>query len=464
MSGAAIWILPVVSLLGAIISALHYALRDYNVVRLQQLVAARGGSRSVDAILSDVPGHVLATGFLRSLLNVAITLCSVLLFGVLRPEADPNGGFATAIDWPGLALAFILASAIVYFLGIVLPMSVAEHAGERMICLFGGPLRVLHALLWPIRAFSFIDTGIKRLAGASHVTGEEQLQEEIISVVAEGEREGQIDEFERKMIESIVNFGETTVEEIMTPRTEIEGLELTDDIRQILGFIAERGHSRIPIYQGDLDHIVGILYAKDLIPFIGKDISSFRLKPILRRPVWVPETKPLTELLRELRSRKVHIAIALDEYGGTTGLVTFEDIFEVIVGDIQDEYEPSSDTNPAIDVNESDRSAEIEGRAYITDANAAIVSLGIAIPEGEEYDTVAGYVLATLGHIPVAGETIDADGFRISVIEAEPTRVTKVRIEARAVLEPEGSESEGAFDSADPADSDAPDRAGARTA
>lgn len=430
MTMTALWVLLVVAPLGSLLSSLHYALRDYNVVRLQAIVQTRGRSLLIEGILADVPGHVLATGFLRSLCNVATTVSAVLLFDVMRIVPAEEGGAATiALDPIGLLAGGLFACAIVYFFGIVLPMSIAEHAGERLLVGLAALLKLVHALAWPLRAISFIDTGVKRLVGAEHLTKEEQIQEEIISAVAEGEREGQLDENERGMIEAIVGFKNRTVEEIMTPRTEIEGLELTDDIARIQGYIKERGHSRIPVYQGDLDHIAGILYAKDLIQYLGTDPAQFRLKPILRRPVWVPESKPLTELMYELRARKVHLAIVLDEYGGTTGLVTFEDLLEEIVGEIQDEYEPATETPPMIEVNKESRHADIDARARIVDANEALEPLVVQIPEGEDYDTVGGFVLSRLGHIPVTGEGFETESLRITVLEAEPTRITQVRVE-----------------------------------
>ncbi len=459
MTAAALWALLVAAPLGTLISSLHYALRDYNVVRLQAIVEARGRSVLIEGILADVPGHVLATGFLRSILNVATTVSAVLLFGVFR-VVQTDAAAHIELSPPLLLAGGLFACAIVYFFGIVLPMSIAEHAGERLLCAFAALLRLAHALAWPLRAISFVDTAVKRLVGAEHLTKDEQFQEEIISAVAEGERGGQLDENERGMIESIVGFKDRTVEEIMTPRTQIEGLELTDNLEKIQKFIEEKGHSRIPVYEGDLDHISGVLYAKDLIKCLGTDPAKFRLKPILRRPVWVPATKPLTELLTELRMRKVHLAIVLDEYGGTTGLVTFEDLLEEIVGEIQDEYEVNDETLPIIEVNRDEHAAELDARARIFDANEALEPMLVRIPEGEDYDTVGGFVLSHLGHIPTAGESFETSSIRVLVLEAEPTRVIKVRIESIAPTSVEPAE----LDSMAEAAVEEPARATARPA
>jgi putative hemolysin len=428
--------------MGALISSLHYALQDFSLVKMKELTERHGGEKAVEAVLSDVDGQLLATGALRAILNILITVAVLLLFGAFHVEqALTAEGVerAVTVRFGWMAAAAGVAWVLIYTFGLVLPMSIAEHAGERLIRACAGFLRLIHLLAWPMRAASIIDVAVKRLAGVEHVSEAEEIEDEILSAVTEGEREGNLGETQREMIEAVVDLRSQRVEDVMTPRTEIEGLELTDDLEHIRKFIESAGHSRIPVYTGDLDHIVGVLYAKDLLRWLGRDAKDFKLKPILRRPVWVPETKPLTELLYELRARKVHMAIVLDEYGGTTGLVTFEDLLEAIVGEIQDEYEQQDESVPEIVVDAEARAADVEARAYIEDANKALAPLGIALPESEEYDTVGGWVLAMLGHIPVKDESFSAEGVDVTVLEAEPTRVARVRV---ALRPPETDEQE----------------------
>jgi magnesium and cobalt transporter len=240
------------------------------------------------------------------------------------------------------------------------------------------------------------------------------------------------------MIEAVVELRNRTVEEVMTPRTEIQGLELQDDLSASRDFIADVGHSRIPVYQGDLDHLVGILYAKDLLHFLGVEDKTFKMKDVLREPVFLPETKPINEALIDLRAQKIHLAIVLDEYGGTAGLITIEDILEEIVGEIQDEYEPEDDAAPAVDVHEQARSADVDARADLDDANAALKAIDVELEESEDYETVGGWAMSKLGHIPVSGETFTVNGCDIEVLEAEPTKIHRLRITAR----PEAEEGE----------------------
>ncbi|MEC9373790.1 MAG: hemolysin family protein, partial [Planctomycetota bacterium] len=309
---------------------------------------------------------------------------------------------------------------------------IADHAGHVVVHRCAGLVRLLFFLTWPFaRALAFIDLVIKRLAGVEDLTDEEELERELMSVVSEGEEEGALDENERQMIEAVVEFRSTTVDQIMTPRTEVEGFELTNDLNYIRAFIEEAGHSRIPVYEGDLDHIAGVLYAKDLLRFLGRDVNGFDLRSILRRPTFVPETKPLRGLLQEFQQNKVHLAIVLDEYGGTAGLVTIEDVLEEIVGEIEDEYEPATETPPSIQLVEGQRSVICDARAYIDDVNDELEAIDASLPEGESYDTVGGFVLSILGHMPVAGESFTLNGFIVKVLEAEPTRVTRVQIDFR---------------------------------
>lgn len=413
---------------GLIVSGLHYALRDFSWRKLEELCEKNGGTAKLDPIINDSESYALSMGALRSLLAVVLvcTVCYAALESMILLKEGQAATHPVGVFLIGGGVSIVL----IVLLFVMLPISIAEHAGERLIHRTPGFIRFVHALMAPLRALSFLDKAIERLAGREHVTEKEEVEDELLSVAAEAEREGTLQDYEKQMIEAIVRLSGKTVEEIMTPRTEIEGFELTDDIAFIRDFIENAGHSRIPVFEGDPDHIAGILYAKDLLKYLGAHDESFKLRPILREALFVPESKSAHELLVELQQRKVHMAIVLDEYGGTTGLVTFEDILEEIVGEIYDEYEPEEESEPDIIVDADSRSARVYARAPIEDANEALEAIGIELPEGEDYDTVGGYVLSELGRIPRAGEQVAHNGFVITVLEAEATRVALLRIEA----------------------------------
>lgn len=411
-------------------AALHFSLRDFSVRKLELLTKANGHSpaaaRMLRAITDDPDAHALSLGAIRAIASVAMVIG---VLGAFSLSMDREAG----VEWwntTRMIGAGVTAVLLLYVFALVVPLSWSVHAGERLIVSCAGLIRAAHIAATPFRALHFLDEGVKRLAGAKDVPEKDQLEEELLDVVTESEREGGLDEEQREMIESVVEMGSVTTEEIMAPRVEMEGIELTDDLRAIRAFVEKVGHSRIPVYEGDFDHIVGILYVKDLLRFLGESHTEFRLRPILRPAAFVPENKPVNELLMQMRAEKVHLAIVLDEYGGTAGLVTLEDIIETIVGDIVDEYEPEEEVSPEVRVDAEARAADIDARVYVGDANESLEAIGLALPESNDYDTVGGYVLAALGHIPVEGESFTAAGYIIHVVQAEPTRVVRIRIEA----------------------------------
>lgn len=226
------------------------------------------------------------------------------------------------------------------------------------------------------------------------------------------------------MIEGVISFRDLQVGQIMTPRTDIIAIEAPATLAQVRDVITREGLSRVPVYEVNLDNVIGILYAKDLLAGLGKngDGAGFDLKKYLRPPLFVPATKPLRDLLKEFRVQQVHLAIALDEYGGTAGLVTTEDIIEEIVGDIVDEYErPEPAELKRIDA----RTVEVDARMNLVDLNR---ELGLHLPEEEEYHTVGGFVIAMLGSIPPKGEKLTHEGVEFTVLDSEPRRVKRVKL------------------------------------
>jgi CBS domain containing-hemolysin-like protein len=213
----------------------------------------------------------------------------------------------------------------------------------------------------------------------------------------------------------------------MTPRTDVVSIDADAPLPDARRLIAQSGFSRIPATRGSLDAIVGILYAKDLLGRSGhEDEDGVRVRDVMRPPVFVPETKRLGELMHEFRRRQVHAAVVLDEYGGTSGLVTMEDVVEEIVGEIADEYDPAAP--PGIRP-VADGGWDVDARVHVDELNDEI---GVEIPEHEDYETIGGFVLSRLGAIPKPGETLEAEGLRIRVLDADPRRILRLRLERTA--------------------------------
>lgn len=381
-------------------------------------------SKRIVAIIADPHGHSAAMALLRIPLQLAAGLCMVMWASRLGQETAPG--------WASAAIGLGVASAMVWVFNVLFPQAVARHGSERTILATCGVIRATRIALGPFGIVVRIaDEMVRRLAGADIQRGDNSPDAELLSVVTESELEGHIDESERDMLEAVVEFRSTTVEQIMTPRTEIDALAYTDDLDAVMSFVEEHGHSRVPVYEDNLDRMRGVLYAKDLLRWIRQNASRprpFHLAEILRPVTFVPETKTVRELLTQLLAEKVHIAMVADEYGGTSGLVTMEDIVEEIFGDIQDEYETAEDEVGGVEIDESDRSARIDARTPIDDANDELDELGVELPESDDYDTVGGFVSSTLGRIPANGEVFEHGNARVEILEAEPTRVVRVRV------------------------------------
>ncbi len=433
MSGLWMWAAVGSAIAGGVFSAVSMALHDLSKAGLLDLAERRGEAavRRAERIASDPEGPAAAIALPRVLFNL-LTMAAATV-AIASMGATAAAGSALPVDWRDRGIALACAAVFVWIAGVLVPQAVAKHAGEKVVLAFSGPLLAWATIAKPATAaWRFTSEVVRRLVGEQRLDGPDTLDAELMSVVEEGEREGQIDEAERSMIEAIVDLRSTTTEQVMTPRTEVRALEYTDDFETVRTYARESGHSRVPVFEENLDHIVGILYAKDLLRYLASDEAGngtpFVLRDILRPALFVPETKTVRELLRDLIAEKVHIAMVADEYGGTSGLITIEDIVEEIVGEIRDEYESDAEPEPGIEVDEPGKSATVDGRVYIDDVNDEIERFGLEVPENEDYDTVAGYVVSKLGRIPEAGERFADGGLMVEVLEAEATRVTRVRL------------------------------------
>ncbi len=294
--------------------------------------------------------------------------------------------------------------------------------------------RALGTLAAPLRMSArLLDTILHRLAGrVPSVADEETIGEEIRTIVTEGHREGLLEEDAREMIEGVIELSHAEVSQVMTPRTEMHMLQVDEPWDDLINSIIRMGHTRLPMYETTRDDIVGVLYVKDLIPELAKKDPAKRrsVREMVRKPIFVPETKAVDDLLAMFQQERTHIALVLDEYGGVAGLVTIEDVLEEIVGEIVDEY----DDEVVDDIRDiSEGVCEALGRTHVDEVNER---LGTDLPEDEDFDTIAGFVFSELGHVPLQGEEVVHNGaVRITVLEVTDRRIERVlveRIEAAA--------------------------------
>lgn len=398
-------------------AACQIALKTFSRKRLTDLLEERHALQRMGLINLHGPRLLLLTGLGRTCLSLVVALTSYdLIHRWLLP--------GTITSWGVYTLAFLLAAGLVSVFAVALPVSWARYRRERLLVWSLPVLRVLMTLTFPVTwTLHLLDPIVRRVSGVDLLDEEHEIGEEVIAAVEEHEAGFVVDQQQKDMLEAVFDLSETAAGEIMTPRTDVHGIEASSDLSAVQRLLLDYGHSRIPVYEEDMDHILGLLYAKDMIRFIG-DGRDFDLRAVLREAHLVPESKSVRDLLAEMKSNKVHIAIVIDEYGGTAGVVTIEDILEEIVGEIQDEYE-HLEVPPSIDIHDEGH-AEADARVHIDDLND---TLDLEVPEDEDYDTLGGFVVATLGRIPVEGDAFEVDGIRYVVTEAERTKVKRVRIE-----------------------------------
>lgn len=396
------------------------ALRVYSRIKLSEAFKSAGREQHLaDELVNNTERLVLSCGLYRLIANGCLLLCVLGFFAFRR------AGVPTIADF---ILALIIAVAVFSLFSLAIPHAWAKYAGEEILVRTYGPLLVLASVASPVLVlFRLVDGLIGRLTGAARAVDkqrrEEQQEEEFLNVVAQRKMEGVVDEEEQEMIESVLELSDTDVEEIMTPRTDIVAVKAEADLQTILQTISKAGFSRIPVYEGNIDNITGLIYAKDLLGEIGKDPGEFSIRDKMRKVYFVPETKSLRALLHEFQKQKLHIAIVLDEYGGTAGIVTIEDILEELVGEITDEYEePPPESIKRLDAD----TVEVDARMYIDDLNK---EFDLQLPEDEDYDTVGGFVFSHLGYIPKSGQTFDYENLKFVISSAEMRRIKRIKIQ-----------------------------------
>lgn len=397
-------------------STLTYALRDLPRMTLAEYLERRGRQRWLAPTADHTEALILVTAVWRMFFNTAIVVLSLAI--VEQGVGDRVLAYA---------LAALLAGGITLIFSISLAHSLAQYAGVEIVGSSVAALYALRIVMSPIIALlRGIDDLVRHAAGASETIEADEIEHEILSMVEEGEKEGVVDEQEREMIESVIEFRDTIAGQIMTPRTQIVAIEAASTLEHIRQTIEQSGHSRIPVYDQTLDRIAGILYARDLLHYLGRPTAKFDLKSSLRAPLYVPESKPSGQLLRDFRLQKIHIAIVLDEYGGVAGLVTIEDILEQIVGDISDEHEP---VEPAMFKRLGENASEADAAIELDELNRLT---GLDLPEDAGYTTLGGYLSTSMGRIPPPGAVYEHAGVRFVILEAEPRKINRVRIEQPA--------------------------------
>jgi putative hemolysin len=407
------FILLVLVAVSAFVSGSEVALLGFSSLRRRQLVE---------------DGHPRIGAVERLMANRERFLITILLVNTVAnvtAAAVVTVFVASIFDSYVVAIATGVVTFVLLTFGEIAPKAFAAGNAERW-ALASAPLILgLQKLLFPIvwlyerltRA-TFKAMGEKGREGRAVFRSEEEIK----TLISLGAEEGLLEHQEEDMLHSVIEFAETTAREVMVPRIDMTAVPADATLDHIKAFVLDSGFSRVPVYQGNVDNVVGILYVKDvLLHYVEKKAGAVHVRELMREAYFVPESKRLGDLLAEMREKRVHMAIVIDEFGGTAGLVTLEDVIEEVVGDIFDEYDLRHDPIRKLDP----VTAVVDARTHVADVNDA---LGLDIPEDESYDTVAGYVHQQLGRLGKEGEILHGPGFDLVVEKVTNRRILRARI------------------------------------
>ncbi len=393
-----------------------------SVGRLRVRFLAEQGSQAANILqrLRADPNRFLSTVlFVNTLALIVASTATALLSDDVFTRWGVQGGWKLALT----LLVSVALSVVLLIAAEVTPKTLAISNAERVALAAAGPVDRLASFLGPILwAVTFVSRGITagRAARAPYLT-----EEELISLLHVSEEQGVIEEQEHQMIHGIIEIGDKTVREVMVPRTDIVAVDRAAELREVVRIFKEHRHTRLPVFESDIDHVVGLIHTKDLLLFYTLSSSQkFDMDKLLRPIEFTPEQKKVDELLHDMRTKKVHMMIVVDEYGGTAGLVTLEDLLEEIVGEIRDEYDSAEEEELVI---LNDHEARVDAGFPLEELNSR---LGLAIEESGDYDSVGGYVHSVLGKIATPGDSFSAGRAKWTVEKVKGRRIEIIRLTA----------------------------------
>ena len=443
--GAANIILKLALLLLLILINAFFAMSEIAVISLNDTKIARlaeeGNKKAKQIVkltknssnfLSTIQIGVTLAGFLTSA-SAASSFADPLV-AKLMTTSLANHVSAGVMNAVCVVVITIITSYFSLVLGELAPKRIAMQIPEKISFAVVPVLLFTAAVTKPaVKILSHSTNGVVRLFGFDPNADEEQVTEEEIRMMVDvGEEKGVIEETQKEMIDNIFEFDDIDVGDIMTHRTDMAAVEITKPIEEVVSLAIEEGFSRIPVFEEDQDNIVGIIHVKDLLCYIGKKIpSTVTIKDIMRKAFYVPETKSCGDLFKEMTAAHVQFAVVVDEYGGTAGVVTIEDLVESIVGNIQDEYDNEDEEISRVDEN----TYTIDG---VTDLDEVDELVGVELPEGD-YDTLGGFLISLLGYLPQDGELtqVDYENLHFTVLNVEDRRIGKVKVEITPLPEPD---------------------------
>ena len=391
--------------------AAESALTSYSHNKLERLLGDEERHARVSAKLKNYDLLVLTLGFYNTFMTVLLVMSIHTAWRGLAADRTELIVFAVTFAILGIGLYGLLRC-------------IVAQVAERTLVLLLEFIAMIGRVLGPVaRSVQVVAGAVAHLIGAEKEPVDDAV-EDILDAVAEGEAEGVLEERDADLIEKIIEFKDSVVREVMTPRTQLACIEKDARFDDVVALIAEHGHSRIPVFDGNRDNIVGIVYVKEVLANVDAVRNgTSAIAALMHKPVFVPETKNVSDLLHEFQQARVQIAIVLDEFGGTSGLVTVEDIVEEIVGELEDVADGADGVNEIARLDEN----EVELDAQI-DIDYLNEQLNLSIPDDGDYETLGGFLSATLGKVPKKGENVVLDGVSFEVTDADERKVKRVRL------------------------------------
>lgn len=447
--GSLVWqivLMFVLILVNAFFAASEIAIISLNDSKIRKMAEEGHKKAKMVLKLTEDSSNFLATiqigvtlaGFLTSA-TAAQSMSEPLArwFVGLVPAMEP---YLSVVSGVSTVIITLITSYFSLVLGELVPKRIAMQKAEALSFRVIGILRVVAVITRPFVKLLSVSTNlVVRLFGMDpHADQENVTEEEIRMMVDVGEEKGVIEGVQKDMINNIFEFDDITAEEIMTPRTDMAALDVEDGIEDALRIGVDEGYSRLPVYEDDIDHVIGVLYIKDLLPYVGQTIpESVSIRHLIRDTYFVPGTKKCGELFSEMTEKHIQMSIIVDEYGGVAGIVTMEDLLESIVGNIQDEYDNEEEEVTRL----SDNAFDVEGSLDMEDLSEL---LGIRFPEGE-YDTLAGFLMDQLGRIPDENEqpVVTYENAVFTIKRVDDRRIERVHIELTPPPPPEDEDDRG---------------------
>ena len=423
-------------LLNSFFAAAEMALVSVRRTRIRQLVEEGSArARTVQRLL-DRPTSYIAT------IQIGVTLVGFLASAVAAINlAQPVAGLIDntsirIISENATGLAVFLVTLFVGFITLIVgeisPKSLAMQHSEKIALWTAGTVALLAYVLLPaVKIISFFsDTLVRPFGGRATFSAPILTEEELKMLVEAGEEAGTLEEEEKEMIHSIFEFTDTLARQVMVPRIDMKCAEITANLDELLEVIMKYGHSRIPVYEDNVDNILGVVHAKDLLPVLKENLRDLDIRRVMRPAYFIPENKKVDELLAEFKRSKIQMAIVRDEYGGTAGLVTIEDLLEEIVGEIQDEYDVEE---LMIDIIDPD-TAIVNARMGIDDLNE---HMDLNLPEDDEYETIGGFIFGLFGTQPNEGDSVSWQNVTFIIENLQAGRLHKIKVVRTLIPEQE---------------------------